>query len=70
MGRTHVRLWITSDQVDAAAAAVEVDDEELEPESLDDEELDLSDDELDELADSEPPDPFDELLTASRLSVR
>lgn len=68
-GRGSAGLWITSRQVVAAAgAAVAVDDDELEPESLEDEELDLSDD--DELVDSEPFEPFDELLADSRLSVR
>ncbi|KUH86166.1 hypothetical protein AU186_07025 [Mycobacterium sp. GA-1999] len=68
-------LWITLRQLDAAAAAGELDELELElellPESLELDEpvLDLSDDELD----SEVPllvDPFDELLPDSRLSVR
>ena len=54
-------------QLDAAAAGAEVD--ELEFESLDEVELDFSDDE--ELVDSEPlAEPLAELLAASRLSVR
>jgi hypothetical protein len=61
-------------QLDAAATAVELD--ELEPESLDEPALDLSDedfsdDELDSEALPDPlPDPLDELLADSRLSVR
>ncbi|OBG92110.1 hypothetical protein A5698_19990 [Mycobacterium sp. E136] len=56
-------------QLDAAAAAVELD--EVEPESLDplpldfSEEVDFSDEALEPLLE-----PFDELLPASRLSVR
>lgn len=71
VGRAHARLWITSRQLDAAAAAVELDDDELELESPDDVELALSAD--DEPVDSEPLDPFDpfdELFPDSRLSVR
>ncbi|OBB39927.1 hypothetical protein A5752_10050 [Mycobacterium sp. 852002-51961_SCH5331710] len=61
-------------QLDAAAAAVELD--EVEPESLDPLPLDFSDDDFSEEVDFsdealEPLlEPFDELLPASRLSVR
>lgn len=74
----NARLWITLRQLDAAAAAGEVDELELFPESLelDEPALDLSDDDLsDDGLDPEAPldplpDPFDELLADSRLSVR
>jgi hypothetical protein len=64
-----------ADQLDAAAAGAEV--VELEPEPLEEEELDFSEDDG-ELVDSElPPEPLDELdelvaelLVDSRLSVR
>jgi len=62
-------------QLDAAAAGAELVELELEP--LDEAELDFSDDEDDEeLVDSEPvvepldDEPLDELLAASRLSLR
>jgi hypothetical protein len=51
---------------------VELDDE-LEPESLDDEELFFSDEDAEDedvLVDSEPVDPLAELLPESRESVR
>lgn len=67
-------------QLDAVAAAGELDELglELEPESLElaepalDLSVDLSDADLsdDELDSDAPPDPFDELLADSRLSVR
>ncbi|KUH92712.1 hypothetical protein AU188_13885 [Mycobacterium sp. IS-3022] len=73
MGELNASLWITLRQLDAAAAAGELEELELEllPESLelDEPALDWSDDELDSEAPLLP-DPFDELLPDSRLSVR
>lgn len=72
-------LWITRCQLEAAAAGAELleldplDFFSEEPPDFSDEDDDLSDeDDVEEFVDSEPLDdpPPDELLAASRLSVR
>jgi hypothetical protein len=69
------RLWITRDQLEAAAAGAELVELELEPlDGVEPDFSDFSDDEDEVLVDSElleePLDVLAELLAESRLSLR